>query len=184
MAKSTGSVSGTMGFLAEGFPVLSSNARKFVRSHPREARMAVAVALETAAAQRDAEDVADVPERLRPFVVRRSSGEGILGVTEAAERLEVSRTTIYEWVKAKRLVAWKTTKRGLCIPAAQIVGSGRVVPGLGDVVDVIGDPELAWAFLTQELAFEETIALPLELLKDGRTREVLDAAPGFGATFT
>ena len=51
--------------------------------------LAVAVALETAAAQRDAEDVADVPERLRPFVVRRSTGEGILGVTEAAERLDV-----------------------------------------------------------------------------------------------
>ena len=43
--------------------------------------LAVAVALETAAAQRDAEDVADVPERLRPFVVCRSTGEGILGKT-------------------------------------------------------------------------------------------------------
>ena len=51
-------------------------------------------------------------------------------------------------------------------------------------MDAIGDPELAWAFLTQEWAFEETVALPLELLKDGRTREVLDAARGFGATFT
>ncbi len=173
-----------MEFLLERFPVLSGNARNFVRSHPREARAAVAAALEAIAAQREAEDIADVPERLRPFVVRRSADEGILGVSEAAKRLEVSRTTVYEWVRTTRLIAWKTTKRGLRIPAGQILGAGRVVPGLKDVVNAIGDPELAWAFLTQEWAFEKTIALPLELLKDGRIEEVLGAAPGFGATFT
>ena len=51
-------------------------------------------------------------------------------------------------------------------------------------MDLIGDPELAWAFLTQDWPFEKTVALPLELLKAGRIDEVLDAAPGFGATFT
>ena len=146
--------------------------------------MAVAAALEAAAAQRDFEDAADLPERLRPFLVRRHTDEGILGVSGAAEQLEVSRTTVYEWVRASRLIAWKATKRGLRIPAGQILGAGRVVPGLNDVVDVIGDPELAWAFLTQEWAFEEVAAPPLELLKEGRIDEVLDAAPGFGATFT
>jgi len=184
MASSSGSAGGTMGLLLEEFPVLSGAARKFVRSHPREARAAVAAALEAVAAQREVEDVADVPERLRPFVVRRSDDEGILGVSEAAARLEVSRTTVYEWARTARLIAWKTTKRGLHIPATQILGAGRVVPGLKDVVDTIGDPELAWAFLTQEWAFENTVALPLDLLKDGRIDEVLDAAPGFGATFT
>ncbi len=51
-------------------------------------------------------------------------------MSEAAARLEVSRTTIYEWARATRLIAWKTTKRGLRIPAGQILGAGRVVPGL------------------------------------------------------
>ncbi len=173
-----------MGLLLEEFPVLSGTARNFVRRHPREARVAVAAALEAVAAQREVADVADVPEQLRPFVVRRSGDEGILGVSEAAERLEVSRTTVYEWVRTARLIAWKTTKRGLRIPAGQILGAGRVVPSLRDVVDAIGDPELAWAFLTQEWAFDKTVALPLDLLKDGRIDEVLDAAPGFGTTFT
>ena len=184
MASSSATASGTARLLLEEFPVLSGAARKFVRRHPREARAAVAAALEAVAAQREVADIADVPERLRPFVVRRGDGEEILGVSEAAERLEMSRTTVYEWARAARLIAWRTTKRGLRIPAGQILGAGRVVPGLKEVVDAIGDPELAWAFLTQEWAFERAVALPLDLLKDGRTDEVLDAAPGFGATFT
>lgn len=184
MASSDGSAVGTMGLLLEEFPVLSGAARKFVRRHPREARVAVAAALEAVAAQQEVGDIPDVPERLRSFVVRQSTDEGILGVSEAAARLKVSRTTVYEWARTTRLIAWKTTKRGLRIPAEQILGAGRVVPGLKEVVDAIGDPELAWAFLTQEWAFEEAVALPLDLLKDGRIDEVLDAAPGFGATFT
>ncbi len=176
-----------MGFLVEGLPGLSSSARDFVRDHPREARLAVAVALETAAARCEAEEsgaVVNVPEKLRPFIVRRTGREYILGVSEAAARLEVSRTTVYDWVEKITLLAWRSTKRGLSIPAAQILGPGRVVSGLADVVDVVGDPELAWAFLTQEWPFENTTATPLELLNAGRIDEVLDAAPGFGATFT
>ena len=176
-----------MGFLVEGLPGLSSSARDFVRDHPREARLAVAVALETAAARCEAEEsgaVVNVPEKLRPFIVRRTGREYILGVSEAAARLDVSRTTVYDWVEKRTLLAWRSTKRGLSIPAAQILGPGRVVSGLADVVDVVGDPELAWAFLTQEWPFENTTATPLELLNAGRIDEVLDAAPGFGATFT
>ncbi len=184
MASSRGPAGGTMGRLLQEFPVLSGAARSFVRNHPREARAAIAAALEAVAAQREIEGIGDVPERLRPFVVRRGADEGILGVSEAAARLELSRTTVYEWARTARLIAWKTTKPGLHIPAAQILGAGRVVPGLKDVVGAIGDPELAWVFLIQEWAFEKTVALPLDLLKDGRIDEVLDAAPGFGATFT
>ena len=166
---------------------MSNSAREFVRDHPREARLALVVALETAAAQCGAEDggdVVDVPDALRPFMVRRAGGEDILGVSEAASRLRVSRTTIYDWVEKRTLIAWKLTKRGLSIPAAQILGPARVVSGLAEVVDAIGDPELAWSFLTQEWPFEDTAATPLELLIAGRVEEVLDAAPGFGATFS
>ena len=187
MAKSSGALGETMGFLEKGFPALSRSAREFIRHHPREARLAVTVALEAAAAQCEVEDgdrFADVPDTLRPFIVRRAGGEDILGVSEAAARLEVSRTTVYDWVEKRTLLAWRSTKRGLSIPAAQILGPGRVVPGLADVAGIVGDPELAWAFLTQAWPFEEAVATPLELLKADRTDEVLGAAPGFGATFT
>ena len=147
--------------------------------------MAVAVALEAAAAQLEVEaarSVQEVPEQLRAFVVDRADEE-ILGVTEAAARLGVSRTTVYEWSERRTLIAWRGTKRGLNIPAAQILGPGRVVARLADVVDAIGDPELAWAFLNQEWPFEEAVARPLDRLKDGGVNAVLSAAAGFGATF-
>ena len=187
MAKPSGTMSETMSFLEEGLTALSSSARAFVRHRPREARLAVTVALEAAAAQCEVEEAgvgADVPERLRPFIVRRVGGDEIVGVSEAAARLEVSRTTVYGWVKRNTLLAWRSTKRGLCIPAAQILGPGRVMPGLADIVDIVGGPELAWAFLTQEWPFEDAAALPLELLKAGRTEEVVGAAAGFGSTFS
>ena len=185
MAGARGSAKEAMGFLVEGIPVLSKSAREFVVQHPREARLAVAVALETAAAQREADDGgADVPERLQPFIVRRTDGEETLGVSEAAARLGVSRTTVYDWVQRGTLLAWKSTKRGLTIPAAQILGPGAVVAGLAEVVEVIEDPKLAWTFISQEWPFEDEVAKPLELMKSGRIREVLGAAPGFGDTFT
>ena len=186
MANTTGSTTESMRFLETGFPALSRGARDFVRHRPREARLAVAAALEAAAAQCEAEErkaSAEVPDALRPFVVQRADGD-ILGVSEAAARLRVSRTTVYDWVDRGTLLAWKATKRGLRIPAAQILGPGQVVPGLAGVVDAIGEPQLAWAFLTQEWPFENRVVTPLELLTAGGVDEVMDATPGFGATFT
>ena len=101
-----------------------------------------------------------------------------------ASPLEVSRTTVYDWVGRGTLLGWKSTRRGLTIPAAQILGPRKVVAGLAEVLDAIGDPELAWAFLTREWPFEDETAVPLEMLKVGRTAAVIGAAPGFGATFS
>ena len=202
MADSTGAAKETMGFMMDGFPALSNNVKTFIRDHPQEAWRAVIVALEVIAAQWETKDAdmpegqrplldrpwaatddAEVPERLRPFLVRRS-GDDFLGVSEAAKRLEVSRTTVYDWVDRKTLIAWRSTKRGLRIPAAQILGAGKVVARLGEVVETIGDPELAWTFLSQEWPFDDMATAPLALLKAGRVEDVLDAAAGFGATFT
>ena len=185
MAHRSGAAKETMGFLVDEFPALSNSARMFVRDRPRDARLAVTAALEAAAVQcwTDEDAGAKVPEGLRPFLVRRDGAGGILGASEAARRLEVSRTTVYDWVNRRILVGWKSTKRGLSIPAAQILGAGNVVAGLADVVEAIGDPELAWAFLSQQWPFEDTTAAPLTLLKAGRMDDVLGAAAGFGATF-
>ena len=113
MAGTTGSTTETMGFLEEGIPALSRSAREFVRHRPREARLAVAVALEAAAAQCESQERgphADVPEGLRPFIVRRE-GNDVLGASQAAARLEVSRTTVYDRVGRKTLLAWRWTMR-------------------------------------------------------------------------
>ena len=41
---------------------------------------------------------------------------------------------------APPVTAWQSTKRGLIIPAAQILGPDRVVAGLADVVEPSGIP--------------------------------------------
>ena len=176
-----------MGLLSEQFPPLSSSAENFLRQHPRDARMAVAVALEAAALQCEAhanEALEKMIEGLRPLIVHRPEDQEMLGVSAAAVRLEVSRPTIYDWVAKKMLLAWKSTKRGLTIPAAQILAPGKVVPGIDKILEIIEDPELAWAFLSQEWPFSGEAVAPLKKLTAGQVEEVLAAAPSFGMTYT
>ena len=183
--------------LEKDFPPLSPAATEFVRLRPQEARSAVAAALEAAARQSTGVlarvggqsaaggPTEDIPDQLKPFVVDGPEHRpATIGATAAAERLEVSRTTIYDWARKGTLLAWRVTRRGLRIPAEQILGPGKVIPGLPEILDAIGNPELAWAFLTQEWPFEHETAIPLEKLKAGQVREVIDAAPGFGAVFS
>ena len=187
MSRSTGAARQVSGLRIEGLAGLSKAAKSFLRRHPREARMAVSVALETAAAQHEAYGNGpgtDMPSRLEPFIVRRPMSPDMIGVSEAAKRLEISRTTVYAWVEQGTLISWKSTKRGLTIPAMQILGPGKVVPGLATVLEIIEDPELAWQFLTQEWPFSDRVARPLEELIAGRIEDVVDVAPGFGTVFT
>ena len=222
MSKSIGSTEQADRFRIEGLPDLSGLATEFLRRQPREAQVAVTIALETAAALRRswadrthvetlermehhlihvAVDIAlataaaqrealaegvpeEVPERLQPFFVRRARADDLVGVSEAAAQLEVSRTTVYDWAARKKLLAWRSTKRGLTIPVEQILGPGKVVPGVPKVLEVIDDPELAWAFLTQDWPFADDMARPLDKLVRGEVEDVLRAAPGFGMSFT
>lgn len=175
------------GFRVEGLTGLSKNASRFVRQHPRQARMAVVAALEAAAVQYEAGTrgtAGEVPDVLKPFVVHKPLGSDLMGVSEAAEHLQISRTTVYDWVEKKILLGWKSTRRGLRIPAEQIIGPGKVVPGISKVLDVIGDPELAWAFLSEEWPFANDVARPIDKLKAGEVEAVVAAAPSFGMAFT
>lgn len=171
----------------EGLRGLSRSAVRFLQQHPREARVAVAAALEAAAAQSDVEretSQRDIPESLQRFVVKRPLDSDMIGVSEAAERLKVSRTTVYDWVEKRTLLGWKLTKRGVIIPSAQILGPGKVVPGIARVLQIIDDPELAWTFLSEEWPFANQAARPIDKLKAGEVGEVVDAAPSFGTAFT
>ena len=125
-----------------------------------------------------------MPERLKPFFVPHARSNDLIGVAEAAVRLEVSRTTVYDWAARKKIVAWRSTKRGLKIPVEQILGPTKVVPGIARVLAIIDDPELAWAFLTQDWPFADHAARPLDKLARNEVEEVVQAAPGFGMSFT
>ena len=176
-----------MGFLVEGLTGLSRDATRFARQHPKQARIAVAAALEAAAVQFQVEDgdtAIDIPEALVPFVAHKPLGSDMIGVSEAAERLQISRTTVYDWVEKKILLGWKSTKRGLTIPAEQILGPGKVVQGISKVLEIVGDPELVWTFLSEEWPFPNRTARPIDKLKAGEVEEVVSAAPSFGTAFT
>ena len=143
---------------------LSRTAARFLEQHPSHAAFAVKIALEAAASQY--EDLAlpeYIPAALGPFVITKPPGTDMLGVSEAASRLGISRTTVYDWAGK---------------------GAGRVVGGISKAIDIIGDPELTWAFLTAEMPFADRTARPIDMLKDGRIEDVLGSAAGFGIATT
>jgi excisionase family DNA binding protein len=172
-------------------PALSRAAAQFVEKHPNEVTDIVANALEAAALEAGLVPCKQrvVPEALRRLVVARSSdsGEGrVLSISEAAEFLDVTRVTVYAWIESKRLLAWRATRRGVLIPAEQIMGAGEVVPGIAQVLAVIPDPEAAWDFLSEESAFvdPDREVRPIEALREGKVDAVVAAARSFLAAFS
>ena len=175
-------------------PSLSRAAVQFIEKHPNEVPRIVATALEAAAALEAAEGESVVLERALPEALRRlvtsaradTEAGRVLSISEAAELLEVTRVTIYAWIEAKRLLAWRATRRGMLIPAEQIVGPGTVVPGMERVLDVISEPAAAWDFLTEESPFIDPNALqrPIDVLKAGEIDAVVAAAHSFLEAFT
>jgi excisionase family DNA binding protein len=172
-------------------PALSRAAVQFVEKHPNEVTGIVANALEAAALEAGLVGAADrvLPDALRRLVVGRQSDsdEGrVLSISEAAELLNVTRVTIYAWIESRRLLAWRATRRGVLIPAEQILGAGEVVLGIAEVLAVIPEPEAAWDFLSEESAFvdPEVSVRPIDALRDGRVDDVVAAANSFLEAFS
>jgi excisionase family DNA binding protein len=172
-------------------PALSRAAVQFVEKHPNEVTGIVANALEAAALEEGLVPFKEraVPEALRRLVVSRGSdsGEGrVLSISEAAEALDVTRVTVYAWIESRRLLAWRATRRGVLIPAEQILRTGEVVPGIAQVLAVIPDAEAAWDFLNEESAFvdPESSVRPIEALRQGKVDAVIAAAHSFLEAFS
>jgi excisionase family DNA binding protein len=172
-------------------PALSRAAVQFVEKHPNEVTGIVANALEAAAVEAGLVQLKEgvLPEALRRLVVSRQadSGEGrVLSISEAAELLEVTRVTVYAWIESKRLLAWRATRRGVLIPAEQIVRAGEVVAGIAHVLAVIPEPEAAWDFLNEESAFldPDKPMRPIDALRHGKVDAVVAAAHSFLEAFS
>jgi excisionase family DNA binding protein len=177
-------------------PALSRAAVQFVEKHPNEVTRIVANALEAAAVEAGVVPLKErvLPEALRRLVVSRSSesNEGrVLSISEAAELLDVTRVTVYAWIESKRLLAWRATRRGVLIPAEQILaagetGPGEAVPGIPQVLAVIPDPGAAWDFLNEESAFVDAqrSVRPIEALRQGMVEAVVAAAHSFVEAFS
>jgi excisionase family DNA binding protein len=171
-------------------PGLSPAAAAFVRKHPGQAQLAVMAALEAAAATQfgpteRAEQ--NIPEPLRQFVVEPTVAippVGVIGADEAAQRLGVTRATIYNWIEAKRLIGWSLTRLGKMIPLEQIAGKGEVVAGIESVLELIPEPRAAWRFLDEVSPHFDIPQRPIDALKAGKLEQVLIAARASGEAFT
>lgn len=128
-----------------------------------------------------------IPEPLRRFVVADPGEAGdttIIDVTEAAARLEEPPEAVESYIQQKRLLAWKIS-RGMRIPAEQILGPHRIVPGLAQVLETIPDARSAWNFIALESPFfPGEPQRPLEVLKAGQLEDVIRASIAHGEAFT
>ena len=168
---------------------LSQTAARFVDEHPGDIAPIVAKALEAAAreARSKSKRKGAVSIALRKVIKTRRSEPGkLLSISEAAEQLQVTRVTIYAWIKAKRLLAWRATRRGVLIPVEQIIGAGEVVRGIPEILALIPDPEAAWDFLDEESAFidPDRSVRPIDALRDGKIDAVIAAAHSFLEAFS
>lgn len=120
-----------------------------------------------------------VPDNLKRFVDIEP-----LDVPEAADRLKMSPEEVCDWIKGGELLGWVSANYGQTIPAEQILGPGKVVPGIKRLLEIIKDPELVWIFISDEWPFENEVVRPLDKLKAGKVDEVVGSAPGFGSAFT
>jgi excisionase family DNA binding protein len=169
-------------------PALSATATAFVRQHPGQAQIAITAALEAAAVQFEfLRSKLEIADSLRPYLVEpipRVLPLGIIGPEEAAQRLKVSRATVYNWIEAGRLIGWRLTRQGAQIPAEQIVGPGELVAGIDRVLQVIPEPRAAWRFLHEESQHLNAPQRPIDALKAGKLNEVITAAQASGESFT
>jgi excisionase family DNA binding protein len=110
----------------------------------------------------------------------------VLSISEAAERLKVTRVTVYAWIESKRLLAWRATRRGVLIPAEQIIGPGEVLSEIELVLAIISDPAAARDFLTEESPYviADVLRRPIDALKAGEIDAVVAAAHSFLDAFT
>lgn len=72
----------------------------------------------------------------------------LLGPNAAAEELGVSRATLTRWRKTGAIIALQKGQRNHLIPMAQFWGSQPVL-GVAAVLEMAGDPNMAWAWLMQ-----------------------------------
>jgi len=169
----------------EGTADLPLHAIEFLLSSPEEACRIATDALEVAGAHYEAvRESESIPESVKPFMVIQAYGPEMIGPVEAASRLKIPEELVHEWVDKRVLIGWASLQHGITIPEEQILGPGKVVPGLKEIVEAIDDPASAWWFLSREWFFGDEDIRPIDMLKEGKVQEVIDAAPAYGEAFT
>jgi hypothetical protein len=97
----------------------------------------------------------------------------VAGPSEIERMFGTRRSTLHDWHKRGAVIGLLKGERKHVFPLAQFV-DGRPVEGMTEVTRVIGNPRVAWQWLTQH---KPSIGgTPLDRLKQGHVAQVADAA--------
>ena len=107
-----------------------------------------------------------------------AENEDCAGAREVAELAGISRQAVQARRMRGTLIGFFHGRRDALYPREQFDGRGRILPSLGEVLEVFdGDGRQAWSWLTRPCAALDD-ARPLDRLRDDAVEEVVAAARG------
>lgn len=101
----------------------------------------------------------------------------VAGSTYLDENLRIARSTLHRWQRRGDVIALRKGGRKHVFPLAQFV-DGRPVAGISDVLELIGNPRLAWLWLSRPSAQLDG-RIPIDLMRQDQAEEVVEAARAF-----
>ncbi|MCA0049801.1 MbcA/ParS/Xre antitoxin family protein [Mesorhizobium sp. B283B1A] len=116
------------------------------------------------------------PDDLESMLIEDWAGR-VAGSTYLEESLRIARSTLHRWQRRGDVIALRKGGRKHVFPLAQFV-DGRPVAGISDVLKLIGNPRLAWLWLTRPAAQLDG-RIPIDLLRADQVDEVVEAARMF-----
>lgn len=112
------------------------------------------------------------PSDPEPWYVEEWAGP-VAGPTVLENEYGIPRSTLYRWQKLNLVVAFRKGRRKFVFPLRQFV-DGRPVDSLPGILGRFQDHRAAWFWLIQPCeALKGDV--PIELLRSGRTAEVIEA---------
>ncbi|PBC09909.1 antitoxin Xre/MbcA/ParS toxin-binding domain-containing protein [Mesorhizobium sp. WSM3859] len=119
------------------------------------------------------QNIAERAADLQSMLLEDWAGE-VAGSTYLEEKLRIPRSTLHRWQRRGEVVALRKGGRKHVFPLAQFV-DGRPVLGISDVLSAIGNPRLAWFWLTRPEP-ELSGRVPIEMLREDMVADVVRAA--------
>ncbi|WP_214473121.1 antitoxin Xre/MbcA/ParS toxin-binding domain-containing protein [Mesorhizobium sp. dw_380] len=116
------------------------------------------------------------PDDLESMLIEDWAGR-VAGSTYLEENLRIARSTLHRWQRRGDVIALRKGGRKHVFPLAQFV-DGRPVAGISDVLKLIGNPRLAWLWLTRPAAQLDG-RIPIDLLRQDQVEDVVEAARAF-----
>lgn len=103
----------------------------------------------------------------------------VAGSTYLEDTLRIPRSTLHRWQRRGEVIALRTGGRKHVFPLAQFV-DGRPVPGIREVLRLIGHPRTAWSWLIRPAPEFDGEAPLARLIKD-HAQDVIHAAEVFSS---